>query len=118
MHNWFDTEWDYGFAAGLYALIASTSLLESFEPAVLLPAHGPIVPEPKAELAAYQQKLRQLAPLYVRGYKIRTFDVADQDLVSRPAWCPISGKPPSICLSSKSPTGAISRCCWPIAAGR
>ena len=40
MHTWFDTEWDYGFAKGLYELISSVSLLQSYEPAYLLPSHG------------------------------------------------------------------------------
>ncbi len=88
MRNWFDTEWDYGFARGLYMLIESVSLLESFEPALLLPAHGPVVPEPLAELNAYQRKLRHLAKLYVRGYAISTFAGADQDKVSRPSAVP------------------------------
>jgi glyoxylase-like metal-dependent hydrolase (beta-lactamase superfamily II) len=88
MHNWFDSEWDYGFATGLYALIESTARLESFEPALLLPSHGPVIRAPTAELHAYQQKLRQLARLYVRGYKIFTFAPADQDRVSRPSVVP------------------------------
>ena len=88
MHNWFDTEWDYGFAAGLYALIGSVGLLESFEPALLLPSHGAVVPQAKTELHAYQQKLRRFAQRYVRGYKISTFDTADQDMVSRPSAVP------------------------------
>jgi glyoxylase-like metal-dependent hydrolase (beta-lactamase superfamily II) len=88
MHNWFDTEWDYGFAKGLYALVESVSLLESFEPALLLPSHGPIVRQPTGELHAYQQKLRRLARLYVRGYAIFTFAGADQDKVSRPSAVP------------------------------
>ena len=88
MHNWFDTEWDYGFAKGLYTLIESVSLLESFEPVLLMPSHGPAIRQPKAELDAYQQKLRQLARLYVRGYAIFTFAGADQDKVSRPSVVP------------------------------
>ena len=88
MHNWFDTEWDYGFAAGVYALIGSVGLLESFEPALLLPSHGAVVPQAKTELHAYQQKLRRFAQRYVRGYKISTFDTADQDTVSRPSAVP------------------------------
>jgi len=88
MHNWFDTEWDYGFAKGLYALIESASLLGSFEPALLLPSHGPVVRQAKAELEAYGQKLRRLARLYVRGYAIFTFAGADQDKVSRPSAVP------------------------------
>jgi glyoxylase-like metal-dependent hydrolase (beta-lactamase superfamily II) len=88
MHTWFDTEWDYGFAKGLYTLIESVSLLESFEPAWLLPSHGPAVRQPQAELHAYQQRLRKLARLYVRGYNIFTFAGADQDKVSRPSVVP------------------------------
>jgi len=88
MHNWFDTEWDYGFAKGLYTLIESVSLLESFEPALLLPSHGPVVRQAASELHSYQQKLRQLARLYVRGYNIFTFAGADQDKVSRPSVVP------------------------------
>ena len=88
MHNWFDTEWDYGFAKGLYTLIESASLLESFEPAFLLPSHGPVIREPMEEFRAYQQKLRHLARLLVRGYDIGTFANADQDKVSRPSVVP------------------------------
>jgi glyoxylase-like metal-dependent hydrolase (beta-lactamase superfamily II) len=88
MRNWFDTEWDYGFAKGLYTLIESVSLLTSFEPAWLLPSHGPVIRDPLAELHQYQQKLRRLARLYVRGYAIGTFAGADQDKVSRPSAVP------------------------------
>ena len=88
LHNWFDTEWDYGFAKGLYTLIESVSLLESFEPVLLLPSHGAVIRRPKEELAAYQQKLRHLARLYVRGYNIFTFAGADQDKASRPSVVP------------------------------
>ncbi len=88
MHNWFDTEWDYGFASGLYALIGSVALLENFEPVLLLPSHGALVPKARTELHAYQQKLRILARRYLRGYKISTFDIADQDTVSQPSTVP------------------------------
>ncbi|MCY2992939.1 MAG: MBL fold metallo-hydrolase [Planctomycetota bacterium] len=88
LHNWFDTEWDYGFAKGLYTLIEAVSLLERFEPTWLLPSHGPVIAQPVAELHAYQQKLRRLARLYVRGYNIFTFAGADQDKVSRPSVVP------------------------------
>jgi glyoxylase-like metal-dependent hydrolase (beta-lactamase superfamily II) len=88
MHTWFDTEWDYGFAKGLYTLIESASLLASFEPVLLFPGHGSVVREPTAELTAYQQKLRRLARRYVRGYNIFTFAGAEQDLVSRPSVVP------------------------------
>ena len=88
MHNWFDTEWDYGFGLGLYNLIQSVSLLESFDPAMLLPSHGSVVRQPKVELRVYQEKLRKLAKLYPRGYKISTTAPADQDKISRPTAVP------------------------------
>jgi glyoxylase-like metal-dependent hydrolase (beta-lactamase superfamily II) len=88
MHNWFDTEWDYGFAKGLYTLIESASLLESFEPSIVLPSHGPAIRKPQADFPAYQRKLRTLAQRFVRGYSISAFAGADQDTVSRPSVIP------------------------------
>ena len=42
MHTWFDTEWDYGFAAGIQALRRSVALLADRPLALLLPSHGPV----------------------------------------------------------------------------
>jgi glyoxylase-like metal-dependent hydrolase (beta-lactamase superfamily II) len=88
MHTWFDTEWDYGFAKGLYELIGSVSLLQSYDPAYLLPAHGKVIVQPTSQLQDYQDKLRKLAGLYVRGHAINTFGAADQDTVSKPTSVP------------------------------
>ncbi len=88
MHTWFDSEWDYGFAKGLYELINSVSMLQSFEPAQLLPSHGKILERAAGQLQEYQTKLRRLAKLYVRGYEINTFGAADQDTVSKPTSIP------------------------------
>jgi glyoxylase-like metal-dependent hydrolase (beta-lactamase superfamily II) len=88
MHTWFDTEWDYGFAKGLYELVNSVSLLQSFEPVRLLPSHGPVIERAAAQLQEYHAWLRWLAKLYVRGYEINTFAAADQDTVSRPTTIP------------------------------
>lgn len=88
MHTWFDTEWDYGFAKGLYELVSSVSLLQSYEPAYLLPSHGPVVDQAGRQLQEYQDKLRRLAKLYVRGYEVNTFGPADQDTVSKPTAIP------------------------------
>ncbi len=88
MHTWFDTEWDYGFAKGLYELISSVSMLQSYEPARLFPSHGAVIERARAQLQEYHSKLRKLAKLYMRGYEINTFAAADQDTVSRPTSIP------------------------------
>lgn len=88
MHNWFDTEWDYGFAAGIYAIFSAAALLEHYNPLLLLPSHGPVVKNPKPQLAAYQAKLRTLTRLLLRGYDLKTFAEADQDRVSTPTVVP------------------------------
>jgi len=88
MHTWFDTEWDYGFAAGIYALHNSANLVERYDPALLLPAHGPAIHDPRGQLKAYQQKLRKLAVLLVRGYEVSSFGGAAQDVVSTPTSVP------------------------------
>lgn len=88
MHTWFDSEWDYGFAAGIYELAKSAAQVAGYNPAVLLPAHGPEVTKPRAELARYVEKLKHLASLYVRGYDIKTFDNCDQDNSSQPSPVP------------------------------
>jgi glyoxylase-like metal-dependent hydrolase (beta-lactamase superfamily II) len=88
MHNWFDSEWDYGFAAGLYALHNAAARIEQFHPKLLLPSHGPEVREPAEELAAYRRKIRTAAELLIRGYELKTFAEADQDPVSTPTTVP------------------------------
>lgn len=88
LHTWFDTEWDYGFAAGIYALHNSAALLASFDPAWLLPSHGPAIRRPKPQLLEYTAKLRHLESLYLRGYGVSTFAGGYQDKVSRPTAVP------------------------------
>jgi len=88
MHNWFDTEWDYGFGAGLYALTESASLVEAYKPFLMLPGHGPVIRDAARQLAEYQRKLRALEPLYLRGYSVFRFSGADQDRVSTPTAVP------------------------------
>lgn len=82
MHTWFDTEWDYGFGAGIEALRASAEELARLEPAMLLPAHGPLVRDPSGQLEVFGRKLADLARLYVRGYDLEGA-AAFQDKVSR-----------------------------------
>ncbi len=91
-HNWFDSEWDYGFAKGLYALFSAAVTLDDFNPALMLPAHGPMVKDPRPQLKSYQDKLRELARHYVRGYELFTFSAAAQDRVSKPTTVPFIWK--------------------------
>lgn len=84
MHTWFDTEWDYGFAAGIQALRASVARLAAQQPTMLLPAHGKVIRRPKPQLRVYADKLERLQKLYVRGYDAEGGSVAYQDKVSTP----------------------------------
>lgn len=88
MHTWFDTEWDYGFAAGIHAIANAAGQLVAFDPAMLLPSHGPVIPKPRKELEEYIQKLFRFEKLLVRGYPVLTFSAAIQDRVSRPTAVP------------------------------
>jgi glyoxylase-like metal-dependent hydrolase (beta-lactamase superfamily II) len=63
MHTWFDTEWDYGFGAGIRALRKSVAVLADARPEWLLPSHGPVVRDPKRQLAQYAEKLARLERL-------------------------------------------------------
>jgi len=82
MHTWFDTEWDYGFAAGIKALRQSVARLSAQQPAWLLPSHGKIIRNPQAQLRDCAEKLSRLEKLYVRGYDPESGSVAYQDKVS------------------------------------
>jgi glyoxylase-like metal-dependent hydrolase (beta-lactamase superfamily II) len=88
MHTWFDTEWDYGFAAGIQAMRKSVSALSAYSLQLLLPSHGPVVSNPKPELEAYAKKLERLEKLYVRGYGVEGASVEYQDKVSTPTVIP------------------------------
>ncbi len=82
MHTWFDTEWDYGFGAGIQALRASVETLAARKPQLLLPSHGPVVRQPQAQLAGYAGKLAALERLYLRGYDMGDLTATFQDKVS------------------------------------
>jgi glyoxylase-like metal-dependent hydrolase (beta-lactamase superfamily II) len=84
MHTWFDTEWDYGFGAGIRALASSVARLTELRPTRLLPSHGPMVREPAEQLRQYAAKLTTIERLYVRGYDVESGAEAYQDKVSKP----------------------------------
>lgn len=70
MTNWFDTEWDYGFAKGLDALTASVDKLMALKPAVAFSSQGPVILNATEQLTNYKQKLTDFRPDYIRGYPV------------------------------------------------
>lgn len=88
MHTWFDSEWDYGFASGIHALANSAAQLAGYDPAWLLPAHGPAIATPRKLLLDYQAKLTACERLMLRGYPVFSFANAIQDQISRPTDIP------------------------------
>jgi len=88
LHTWFDSEWDYGFGAGIWALANAAGQVAGYEPQWLLPSHGSPIFEPRAELERFQKKLFAFERLFVRGYPVHTFSSAIQDKVSRPTVVP------------------------------
>jgi glyoxylase-like metal-dependent hydrolase (beta-lactamase superfamily II) len=70
MHTWYDTEWDYGFAAGIRSLRKTVATLIDSKHDVMLPSHGPAIRDPAAQLKQYAEKLERLEKLYVRGYGV------------------------------------------------
>jgi len=88
LHTWFDTEWDYGFSKGIYALYNSLGQLEGYPLKKMLPSHGPIIENPLPQLQALRNTLREFNKLYLRGWEVSTFAGADQDRVSQPTTVP------------------------------
>jgi glyoxylase-like metal-dependent hydrolase (beta-lactamase superfamily II) len=70
MTNWFDTEWDYGFAKGLDALTASVQKLATLGIETAFPSQGPVIREATKQFAAYEKKLADFRPDYIRGYPV------------------------------------------------
>lgn len=70
MCNWFDTEWDYGFAKGLDALIDSVQRLADLNLSWAFPAHGPSIQHAGDQLKGYHRKLVAFRPDYLRGYPV------------------------------------------------
>jgi len=70
MCNWFDTEWDYGFAKGLDALIASVQRLGDLNLSWAFPSHGPSIQNAGDQLKSYHKKLVAFRPDYIRGYPV------------------------------------------------
>ena len=89
MTNWFDTEWDYGFAAGVDTLLASVETLLAERPATLLPSQGPAIRQATPELTTYRDKLTRFRASYVRGYPVFKSTEQQRDSYSRPTAVPL-----------------------------
>lgn len=68
--NWFDTEWDYGFAKGLDALMASADKLVTEVPQLALSAQGQAIRDATAQFRTFHAKLTRFRPDYVRGWNV------------------------------------------------
>ncbi len=68
--NWFDSEWDYGFAKGIDALSASVGILQETKPHLVCPSQGPFISNAEMQLASYRAKLTAFRAEYVRGYPV------------------------------------------------
>jgi glyoxylase-like metal-dependent hydrolase (beta-lactamase superfamily II) len=88
MVNWFDTEWDYGFAKGIDVLQESVDRLMKTEIDLLLPAYGPSVGNPREQLTTYREKLANFRASYLRGYPVFDLPRKDRDPVSTPTAVP------------------------------
>lgn len=88
MVNWFDTEWDYGFAKGIDTLIPTIERLKEERIDRMLPAYGPPIDQPAEVLALYLRKLQQFRPRYIRGYPVFDMTNAERDPVSKPTEVP------------------------------
>lgn len=84
MTNWFDTEWDYGFAKGLDALIASVQKLATLGVETAFPSQGPVIHEAATQFAAYEKKLADFRPDYIRGYPVSNLSKRGQHPATKP----------------------------------
>jgi glyoxylase-like metal-dependent hydrolase (beta-lactamase superfamily II) len=87
LHTWYDSEWDYGFAAGVSALANSAGQVAGYDAEWLLPSHGNAIHHPAETLEAFQEKLMRFEKLYVRGYPEHSFSNF-MDRMSRPTKVP------------------------------
>ena len=85
MHTWFDTEWDYGFAAGIQALRQTVAAADAGEHRLAAPVARPRrARRRRQQFAEFARKLERLEQLYVRGYGewVQLADVPGQRLAT------------------------------------
>ena len=89
MTNWYDSEWDYGFAKGLDTLVGSVERLLEEPLALALPSQGPPIRKPLVQLETYRVKLAEFRKSYLRGYPVFTSSEQDRDAFSKPTALPL-----------------------------
>ncbi|PQO47349.1 hypothetical protein C5Y93_04725 [Blastopirellula marina] len=76
LNNWYDSEWDYGFAIGVDTLAESIEKLIGEKIDVAFPVQGPTIRNADRQLRDYRGKLAKFRASYVRGYPV--FDKAPE----------------------------------------
>ena len=108
MHTWYDTEWDYGFAKGLFELAGSAAQLAGYDPVVLHPSHGPEIRDARKQLLAYVDRRCMCA-------------AGMSTALRRPTRTPSASRVPcrtcGRCRNTSTSfadrnTGRTSTCCW------
>ncbi len=89
MTTWYDSEWDYGFAKGVDALMASVDKLIAKQPVLALSSHGPAIRKATGQLKNYKEKLVAFRARYIRGYAVHKMTPKQSDRVSKPTAFPL-----------------------------
>ena len=84
MTNWFDTEWDYGFAKGLDTLMASVDRLIALKPVRAFSSQGPPIQNATQQLTDFKAKLANFRPDYIRGYPVNDLSKRGLHPATRP----------------------------------
>ena len=92
MTTWYDSEWDYGFAKGVDALMGSVDKLIEKKPVLALSSHGPSIRKATAQLKAYKEKLTIFRASYVRGYDVFDATAKERDPISQPTEFPLMNR--------------------------
>ncbi|MFM7606619.1 MAG: MBL fold metallo-hydrolase, partial [Prosthecobacter sp.] len=84
MTNWFDTEWDYGFAKGLDTLMASVDRLIELKPVAAFSSQGSPIQNATQQLTDFKAKLANFRPDYIRGYPVNDLSKRGPHPATRP----------------------------------
>jgi hypothetical protein len=104
LHNWFDSEWDYGFARESTRSAIPPARWKGTTPSGCCRRTGPPIRDAARQLAEFQEKLERFEKLYVRGYAVNTFSGARQDPMSKPTSVPHLWQIRRTCTSSAGRT--------------